>query len=516
VWSCLSLITNYKGPKKQVDNSDASLPDQLNNFYARFDRDNSTTPVSAVHGDEDPAFVISESDVRKRFNKLKERKAPGPDGITPRLLKNCASPLSEVFAGIYNWSLQLRKVPTVFKQATIIPVPKKNTVSTLNDYRPVALTAVPMKSFERLVLKHIKTLLPSDFDPHQFAYRSNRSVEDAITLGLHKILQHLETPCSYARVLFIDYSSAFNTIIPAKLHSKLLNDLNFPATLSDWILDFLIERQQNVKIKNSFSSSVSLSTGTPQGCVLSPMLYSIFTYDCTANDEQTMVVKFADDTTICGFIKNNDETAYRQQIETTASWCQDNNLLLNVTKTKELIIDFRTHKNNKMPLTINGQAVEQVNSYKFLGTHISNDLKWHHNSTDIIKKARQRLFFLRSLSSFKVQQGILVNFYRAIIESVLTRSINVWFGSASNKEIGKMNSVIRSAEQIIGAGLPSLHSIYNERSKKRTVSIIKDTFHPANYLFQFLRSGRRLRTFYGNKRFLNSFYPSATRIYNCS
>ena len=75
-------------------------------------------------------------------------------------------------------------------------------------------------------------------------------------------------------------------------------------------------------------------------------------------------------------------------------------------------------------------------------------------------------------------------------------------------------SVIRSAEKIIGIGLPSMHAIYNDRAKKRTLSIIKDDFHPAYNLFNFLRSGKRLRTFYGNKRFLNSFYPSAIRIFN--
>ena len=244
------------------------------------------------------------------------------------------------------------------------------------------------------------------------------------------------------------------------------------------------------------------------------MLYSIFTFDCTANDERTAMIKFADDTTICGFIKNNDETAYREQINTTVQWCKNNNLLLNVTKTKELIIDFRVKKNEKMPLTINEQAVEQVTSYKFLGTYISKDLKWNKNSVDIVKKARQRLFFLRTLSSFKVQQYILVNFYRAIIESILTRSVTVWFGSANKKDLEKMNSVIRSAEKIIGIGLPSMHAIYNDRAKKRTLSIIKDDFHPAYNLFNFLRSGKRLQTFYGNKRFLNSFYPFAIRILN--
>ena len=154
-------------------------------------------------------------------------------------------------------------------------------------------------------------------------------MEDAISLGVHKILQHLETPSSYARVLFIDYSSAFNTIIPSKLHKKLLDNLKFPATLCDWILNFLIDRHQVVSIQNCSSSALMLSTGTPQGCVLSPMLYSIFTFDCIANDESTVMIKFADDTTICGFIKNNDETAYREQINTTVQWCKNNNLLLN-------------------------------------------------------------------------------------------------------------------------------------------------------------------------------------------
>ena len=220
VWSPINLLTNYKGPKNGISCSDPSLPNQLNHFYARFDRDNCTTPKYTLSGEAAPALVIAESDVKKNFSRLKVRKAAGPDGLSPRLLKTCAEQLSGVFANIFNESLQQRKVPALFKQATIIPVPKKKAISGLNDYRPVALTAVPMKSFERIILKYIKSLLPPTFDPRQFAYRANRSVEDAISLSLHKVLQHLETPGTYARILFIDYSSAFNSIIPAKLHQS--------------------------------------------------------------------------------------------------------------------------------------------------------------------------------------------------------------------------------------------------------------------------------------------------------
>ena len=444
----------------------------------------------------------------------KERKAPGPDGVSPRLLKNCAPQLASVFTNIFNDSLSLRKVPAIFKKATIIPVPKKTSVSCLNDYRPVALTAVPMKTFERIVLKFIKSLLPPAFDPHQFAYRANRSVEDAISLCLHKILLHLESPGTYARVLFIDYSSAFNTIIPAKLHFKLINNLHFPAALCDWILDFLLNRHQVVRISNMLSSSIPLSTGAPQGCVLSPCLYSLFTSDCVATDSNTHIVKFADDTTICGFISGNNETHYRTQIGNTVNWCAENNLVLNVAKTKELIVDFRKVKNTKEVLTIDGKVVDQVTSFKFLGTHIANNLKWQENISDICKKARQRLYFLRTLNSFNINNKILVSFYRATVESVLTRSFLVWYKAASQKDLKKLNSIIRTAGKIIRTPLPSLDKLYSERSLKRTLAIIKDSHHPANDLFVFLRSGKRLRTFMGNKRFTNSFYPSAVHVFN--
>ena len=124
----------------------------------------------------------------------------------------------------------------------ISPVPKKSDPESLNDYRPVALTSCVMKCFEKLVLKFMNTLLPPCFDSYQFTYRERRSTDDAIAINVHDLLQHAETRNIYSRVLFIDYSSAFNTIIPCKLFDKLLTKLNFPLSLCNWILNFLLER----------------------------------------------------------------------------------------------------------------------------------------------------------------------------------------------------------------------------------------------------------------------------------
>ena len=145
---------------------------------------------------------------------------------------------------------------------------------------PVALRSVAMKCFDWLVLAHINRILPDPLDPLQFAYRPNRSTDDAISIALH----------IYVRMLFIDYSSAFNTIVPTKLIT-MLRTLGLNTSLCNWILDFLTGRPQVVRVGNNTSATLILNTGTPQGCVLSPLLYSLFTHDCMAKHDSNSIIK---------------------------------------------------------------------------------------------------------------------------------------------------------------------------------------------------------------------------------
>ncbi len=166
----------------------------------------------------------------------------------------------DVLTDIFNTSLTQAVVPTCLKYTSIIPVRKKSPVSFLNDYRPIALTPIMMKCFERLVMHHIKSSLPNTLDPFQFAYRPNRSTDDAISTTLHLALTHLEQKDSYVRMLFIDFSSAFNTIISQQLIHKL-NLLGLNTSLCNWILDFLTARPQSVRVSRNTSSTTTLSTG---------------------------------------------------------------------------------------------------------------------------------------------------------------------------------------------------------------------------------------------------------------
>ncbi len=508
------------------------LTEDLNSFYCRFQKqkpgltphthsDHPTTQPSTPSPSpslpptvSQPVIKICEEDVSKVFRRQKIRKAKGPDGVSPACLKACAVQLSSIFTLIFNRSLELCEVPSCFKCSTIIPVPKKPKITGLNDYRPVALTSVVMKSFERLVLAHLKDITGPLLDPLQFAYRANRSVEDAVNMGLHYILQHLDKPGTYARILFVDFSSAFNTIIPDTLQKKL-TQLSVPTSICQWITSFLTDRQQLVRLGKFSSNTCTISTGAPQGCVLSPLLFSLYTNDCTSKDPSVKLLKFADDTTVIGLIQDGDESAYRQEVKELAVWCSLNNLELNTLKTVEMIVDFRRNPPALPPLTIMNNSVNAVESFRFLGTTNSQDLKWDTHIDSIVKKAQQRMYFLRQLKKFNLPQAHMTQFYSAVIESVLCSSITVWFGSASKSDIRRLQRTVRTAERIIGVHLPSLQDLYYSRVKKRAGNIITDPSHPGHDLFVLLPSGRRYRSLCTRtSRHKNSFFPYAISSLN--
>ena len=288
-----------------------------------------------------------------------------------------------------------------------------------------------------MVLAHLKTKLSPTLDPYQFAYRQNRSTENGITTVLHPALYHLNLCYTYVRLLFIDFSSAFNSIIPSKLINKL-RVLCINPLLRNWILDFLTNRPQHVRLDKLVSQTLILNTGLPQGCVLSPLLYSLFTHDCSLFHASN----------------RKSDSAYREEVRHLAEWCSNNNLALNTSTTKEIILDSRRNRiGTHRPVHMNGEEVERVTSFKFLGVHISEDLSWTPNITTLIKKAHKRMFFLRKLAKVHLSPQVLLNFYRCTIESILTTCITVWYCNCKDQK--SLQRVVKITQRITKTTLPT-------------------------------------------------------------
>ncbi|KAJ8335932.1 hypothetical protein SKAU_G00392740 [Synaphobranchus kaupii] len=147
---------------------------------------------------------------------------------------NPVKQLAQVFCDLFNRSLEEHIVPALWKSSIISPVPKKANPSAPNDFRPVASTPVIMKCFERLVLSQVQQSVQSIVDPLQFAYQQKRGVYDALLTLLHLVQSHLDTPKSYIRLVFVDFSSAFNTIQPHLMAKKLLK-MNLNPHLILWV-----------------------------------------------------------------------------------------------------------------------------------------------------------------------------------------------------------------------------------------------------------------------------------------
>ena len=158
-----------------------------------------------------------------------------------------------------------------------MPVPKKPRPTEPNHYRPIALTSIIIKCLERLLLKII---LP---------------------------LQHLDSPGNFARILFIDFSSAFDSLQKHLLIQKL-HLFNIPPHLIHLTHNFLTDRLQAVRVGSTTSPVLTINTGVPQGCVLSPFLFILYTNDCPSISPTTSYLKYSDDTANLALLSDNQST----------------------------------------------------------------------------------------------------------------------------------------------------------------------------------------------------------------
>ena len=398
-------------------------------------------------------------------------KSTGPDRIGGKLLKTLADTLAQPVCDLFNLSMKTATVPEIWKTASVIPIPKVSGASEPKDYRPIALTPVLAKCLERLISPHISDKIA---DENQFAYKRNRGTDDALMMLLDNVSKHLDVNAqNYTRAVFIDFSSAFNTI-DSTLMIERLKDKNIHSNITAWISSFLTQRTQTVISCGDVSTPAITSVGSPQGCVLSPILFSLYVETMATTLNNFSILKYADDTIILEYINRGENSNLQVQVNNIVSWCDENHLLINSSKTKELLFSNQRHQPNPDPITIKQKDIERVDEYKYLGTIVTSKLKFSANTDLVTEKISKRLYIMKRLSKLGVSATTIKLAYEAFIESVIAFHLAIIYKHLSADDIKDLNRQIHIAYKLSGEKLTckTLCELYESRLKTKCLRII--------------------------------------------
>ncbi|KAI3351323.1 hypothetical protein L3Q82_005869 [Scortum barcoo] len=324
-------------------------------------------------------FTPTVDQVRTQLKKIKARKATGPDGISSRLLRDCADQLCQVVSYIFNLSLSLERVPVLWKTSCVVPVPK-----TSQNFAPQGAQPLQTRGL--------------NISPDEGTGEESSSGTSA--------------PC------------AFNTIHPSLLRVKL-ERAGASDQLAAWVTNYLTDRPQFVRLQDCVSDVVVCSTGAPQGTVLSPFLFTLYTSGLHVLHRTVATSRSSPMTLpLWDVCQRGTTVSTGRSSWTLSTGVKLNHLQVNASKTKEMVIDFsRKPSADIAPLNIQGLDIERVRTYK----------------------------------------PLLRTFYETVVASVVSYAVVCWGGGCSERDKKRLNRLIKRASSVCGCPLDSIE-VMGERS----------------------------------------------------
>ena len=165
---------------------------------------------------------------------------------------------------------------------------------------------------------------------------------------------------------------------------------------------------------------------------------------------------------------------------------------MNVSKTKEMCIDFRKNQRCPKPVYTKGEAVDRVDTYKYLDVFFDSKLNWKENTSSVLKKVNSRMYCMRKLRSFGVNSDMLVTFYIAVMCSIIMFGSVCWGGNISKLDRGRLEKIVKKAGHVVGKPLDSFKTLHEKRLYRKLKQILNDPKHPMRHYFDSNRSGRFL------------------------
>ena len=427
--------------------------------------------------------------IKTLLQNLDPNKAQGADNIHGKILKNCSHSLSEPLSILFNISYTTGHIPADWKMANVVPIHKKGSKSEVTNYRPISLTSIIMKTYERLIRDDLLSRCQHLIDPRQHGFMAKKSCTtqlvsfcDSLALSLNENMR--------TDIIYFDFQKAFDSVSHDIILEKLKQQYKIDGSLLRFFKCYLEDRQQRVVIGNKISNSIGVTSGVPQGSILGPTLFILFLNDITNNlSYGTDIAMYADDTKIWRRMGSQDDHWILQRdINCLLNWAHVNKMKFHPSKSHVLTISNSNNLNSQREnfvYAIDDNPIDYTDLEKDLGIHIHSKLDWSQHCNKLYSKASQRLALLKRTCNFTKNVSKRRAFYLCQVRSQFEHCTIVWRPSSATMT-EKLESIQKRAlKWVLKNEFMSLGDIrvYYQVCKKLNILPISVRFDLKDILF---------------------------------
>ena len=378
-------------------------------------------------------------DILLLLRQINPSKAAGPDGIHGMVLKNCAPALAKPLTLLFNISFVSGIIPDDWKLASVVPVHKKDSKGSVENYRPISLTSLVVKVFERCIRKELFTVCEQSLDPRQHGFVNSKSCTTQMVPFIYDLTMTLNNK-SKADIIYFDFAKAFDSVSHDIILDKLKNNFKIDGLMLRFIKSYLEGRKQQVVVGGVTSSTLPVKSGVPQGSILGPLLFVLFINDMfTCTSEGTHISLYADDTKIWReIITSEDHFTLQNDIDNLQTWAIDNKMKFHPSKCKALSVTNQKNILHNLPFTIfnyklGQDFIDYESSQTDLGVTVTSKLSWKQHCDKLVNKASSKLGLLIRTCHFTMNRKQKRVFYLTIVRSIFEHCSIIWHPRSSNK-----------------------------------------------------------------------------------
>lgn len=461
---------------------------------------------------------ISIDEVRSELEKLDISKSQGPDLVHPKLLKAlaCNNDFVTALTQLLQECASSGKIPLQWKEAHVVSLFKKGCKRDPLNYRPVSLTSIVCKIYERFIRRFILNIVESKIVACQHGFVEKKSCLSNLLESVETVLNVLDSGCP-VDVFYLDFCKAFDSVPHYRLLTKM-KSMGISGKLLDIVRDFLTGRTMRTNVGGHLSSVRRVLSGVPQGSVLGPLLFVIFINDLPVNLSGSAKL-FADDLKM--IVNANDLNEVQHDIGELEKWQNLWLMRFNPEKCKVLHLDF--YDNPRNSYILNNVSIGVANTEKDLGVIANDSFQWDDQIKTCISKANKMIAWV-TRNLINRDKKVLLNIYKTIVRPNLEYCAQLWSPVAAH---GNWNLILllegvqrRFTRLVNGIGtLP-----YSERlealnlttlAERRLRGDLIETFKIVNNLVSYGRDifclGRSGRNILSKSR---KFKSSSTKVNN--